>query len=536
MGLDIVNKSRLKRALEGFKSKSDNIYSSKLNETHDLVLPRQTPAKGKGSAQLLSIKGNTFVQYEHIVSVARDARIKTTGINLWDEQWEVGNIGSSGEYRPSNENIRPKNLISVIGGKTYCYSSSAIAWLCLYDVNKTFIRGWNIQPNTTFEVPNNCAFLAFVPWYEPPYKNDICINISDPAINGQYFPYEGHELNLGIDLIVNSDGNPLFPDGLNGIGNIHDEMTPTKAVKRFGVKVFDGTENWVEDNNHYFSITIEDKKEDQYQYVLNNYYPTRNSWAADDKPKSVANVNQSYRFYDQTIGSMAEWKSYLADLYAQGNPLKVVYELAEPIEVTTDSDLSFTYTEGGMEMLVSDGMSATPTGTVTYYHDVQYHDDWRLTAKTFLGNLFADFVKLGRATMTFKDNLVNFSHGIEVKSIKIGKAVISWDEENDGLHIDKGVASESYISAGGVNNKAADTGVNSYMENIHISEQEYQQAEMEYGYYQITKQNPFGTDAILVQVYSTDGGNAVVAEVAVSGNNIILTFFSWGNYRMVIMG
>jgi hypothetical protein len=54
--------------------------------------------------------------------------------------------------------------------------------------------------------------------YGTTYKNDICINISDTSINGQYFPHEKHTYPLDSSVELRGQykldaNNQLYADG-----------------------------------------------------------------------------------------------------------------------------------------------------------------------------------------------------------------------------------------------------------------------------------------------------------------------------------
>ena len=53
------------------------------------------------------------------------------------------------------------------------------------------------------------------------------------------------QINTDGTITESAEGKTrLFPDGLRSAGSIHDDITRTKAIKRIGIKVFDGTETW----------------------------------------------------------------------------------------------------------------------------------------------------------------------------------------------------------------------------------------------------------------------------------------------------
>ena len=71
-------------------------------------------------------------------------------------------------------------------------------------------------------MPNNARYIMFAvyPDYGTTYKNDICINLSDASINGQYFPYEKHTYTL--DSSVTLRGQYKLNNGqLYAVGDVY---------------------------------------------------------------------------------------------------------------------------------------------------------------------------------------------------------------------------------------------------------------------------------------------------------------------------
>ena len=67
------------------------------------------------------------------------------------------------------------------------------------------------------------------------------------------------------------------------------------------------------------------------------------------------------------IITIDSWKAHLADLYAQGNPLTVIYELAEPIEVEYDEkSLTYPVIAGGTEEAIVSEPSTPMRASITY--------------------------------------------------------------------------------------------------------------------------------------------------------------------------
>lgn len=127
--------------------------------------------------------------------------------NIWDEEWEVGSIDNSTGQNVGNSNIiRSKNYISVIPNTTYyfyCGNATPYWNIYFYDKNNNFISRIAHPRNTTFNTPNNCVFIRFREndiQYGTTYNHNICINESNPSINGKYFPYVMYKRYDIVDL------------------------------------------------------------------------------------------------------------------------------------------------------------------------------------------------------------------------------------------------------------------------------------------------------------------------------------------------
>lgn len=78
----------------------------------------------KPMIRLSSVSDATFAPYSNLcpISGRTGGTVYRTGVNVWDEEWEVGSISNStGEDSVSTTTIRSKNYIPVVPGATYYY-------------------------------------------------------------------------------------------------------------------------------------------------------------------------------------------------------------------------------------------------------------------------------------------------------------------------------------------------------------------------------------------------------------------------------
>lgn len=179
-----------------------------------------------------------YYPYNPGTLISNDAEaVETTWVNQWDEEWEVGGIGS-GEPFPDNSQMRSKNYTPVIAGASlYCKTPNAL-FIFWYDANKNYINEYAQVGNSSIVVvPNGARYLKLTDRTRATYDHDICINLSDPAINGQYFPYWKRTLQLGLNSfkVKDSQGNVItITGGLKSAGNVCDEIVGNKYIKRVG--------------------------------------------------------------------------------------------------------------------------------------------------------------------------------------------------------------------------------------------------------------------------------------------------------------
>lgn len=144
--------------------------------------------------------------------------VKSVGFNQWDEEWELGTL-THGQPSFSSTRIRTKNYIPVIGGATYFFKFPWAKFVCSYDDN------YNYLGNIT--ITNNIAALdgqvKHLKWSSytaeaiTTYNNDICINLSDPAKNGTYKPYQSDSADIDVTTIT----------GINTATNVRELIFPT---------------------------------------------------------------------------------------------------------------------------------------------------------------------------------------------------------------------------------------------------------------------------------------------------------------------
>ena len=314
-------------------------------------------------------------------------KVVTTGRNLFDSSTAI-----DGKTIDDNNGAEVKNslgwcstFIPIISGETYFCKGVRINiqayGVHYYDKDKQHINGVGITQNgMTFDAPINAKYIRIHGLYDSSSANTAILNLSDPTINGQYFPYEEHTLDISwIKDIKDTEGVKLFEDGMKSVGTTFDEVGKNKAVKRIRKYVFDGSEPIGEiqlnDDGTAFKVayyTLFETTSNGVHSAISvgaGFYSKYNGgyyfdlWAAGFAavgayvicvPSSVAKTSD-------------EMKEYLKQKYDEGNPLVVYYELAEPIEVEYDEkNLTYPVVAGGTEEAIASEPSTAFRADIGY--------------------------------------------------------------------------------------------------------------------------------------------------------------------------
>lgn len=164
-------------------------------------------------------------------------KLVTIGFNQWDEEKEGGSF-TDGSPSPGPNSFRSKNYIQVFPNTEYSITKGGMdgtTYIEEYDSNKTFIKESNLNiETTTFTTTANTAYikLSFYKsssgWGTNIPDFNICINLSWSGYrNGEYEPYELHELVVDPANWEDANGDKIFPyGGMHGVGTARDFATP----------------------------------------------------------------------------------------------------------------------------------------------------------------------------------------------------------------------------------------------------------------------------------------------------------------------
>lgn len=140
--------------------------------------------------------------------------LESVGFNQWDEEWEVGTYLSN--------TLNSKNPIKVFPSAVYFFAAPTNGEIQYRDSNGIMLYYSGIAANSSFVIPDNCHYITFrmTSPYGTTYNHDICINVSNASLNGQYRPYKKTLIDFA----------ELQPDAENrtvrSAGTVRDSIVP----------------------------------------------------------------------------------------------------------------------------------------------------------------------------------------------------------------------------------------------------------------------------------------------------------------------
>lgn len=340
----------------------------------DYIYSLEQSQAGAGVAWFKKLFPKDYYPYNagELMSVEGLQSHDTVGFNQWDEEWEVGSYGSDGLPIVSDDKIRTKNRISVKPSTAYYFNIGGSINLIIfwYDDNDTVIS-YEVANNSVKTSPANAKYLRFrTNNYGTTYKNDICVNLSDPSRNGEYEPYEKRSYPLDNSLTLR--GIPKL-DASNNLYYDGDEYTSDGKVKRKCAEyTLTGNEGWkyyATDDYFYCNIALGamPSNDNNYQTAVFVGYTQKSS--LDDASNrtnlsftlnsSAHSANNLYVRDTSFNGDLNAFKSHIAGK-------KIVFLLATP---TTEEAEPYQHIQivddFGTEEFVSTGI--IPAGHVTRY-------------------------------------------------------------------------------------------------------------------------------------------------------------------------
>lgn len=296
---------------------------------------------------------------------------KISGFNLWDETWRF----DAGQ-------IKALNLIPVLPNETYYFKCPVALFSSYkYDAAGQSLGAMAIGNNSTFTTDAQTHFIWFSvdgSVYGSTYKGDICINLSNSLLNGQYFPHrefyypiQSGELRGVPKLDANNnltfDGDWQEPDGTR--------------TRRYGA-VDLGTINYSYESSYsrfspglgvVSNIKIPAATDTPNARIIPFKVVTTNEgWAGRGGSENLFCIDPTgyLRFYTTQYSSAAAFKTAMSGVY-------FVYELDTPYTEAGQPFATVERLDNGIEEVVDAGVEAgtrdvvVPVGQdATIYRDL----------------------------------------------------------------------------------------------------------------------------------------------------------------------
>ena len=354
---------------------------------------------GAGVAWFKKLFPKPYYPYNagELISVKTTAH-ETIGFNQWDEEWDIGDIdGITGEFKTGNY-LRSKNLIPVFPNTVYYFNIPDAIVLYEYDADKKGIVNNGqytyhyINPNNTllYTTDSRTRYIAFrnnVSNASQTYHNDICINLSDANLNGQYKPYTKHTYALDSDLelrglfMLDANNNlyangDIYPPSGNvarkfkqvtisgSVGISWSVLTTTSGLKYFYIS----KSNW---NTLYGSMPVNVPLTKDTPAVADKLLVQPSAYANDITAEGIYGYPDNSVAFGFVLDSTKASTSSGFNTWLTSNPITMVYERQTATTETADPYTSAqAIDEYGTEAFVDGRTVEIPVGHNSYFGDV----------------------------------------------------------------------------------------------------------------------------------------------------------------------
>ena len=249
------------------------------------------------------------------------------GVNLWDEEWEVGGLViASGQPYDANDRIRSKNYSPCKPSTSYYVvapsTSLSIFW---YDNNKNYLSRLNVTPNAVQEFPSNAYYFKIVlTGGVTTYNNDISINY--PSTDTSYHAYNGNTYTI------------QFTDGTNPLtvyGGTLDVTSGVLTVDRMKINMTSITDWVVDKSAKRIYKVINAKPATSGSVVALNLLSNRFKSISTDQIYSYTqgvaiSTGSALQFHIDGLTDDADVTQAMVNQYFTDNSTDVVYILATP--------------------------------------------------------------------------------------------------------------------------------------------------------------------------------------------------------------
>lgn len=283
-------------------------YSGALISFNAVALDEITELKANITA-VQSGSGDPSPDNIRLITGWSAANVYRAGVNLWDEEWEVGAISdTTGNNTSSTTRARSKNHIPCLPNTTYYFykSDTPNIRLFYYNANKGFINASSAgSANVLITTPADCYYIRFIGVQSS--LDGVNISINYPSTDHNYHAYVGQTYPISL-------GQTVYGGTLN-------VTTGVLTIDRAMVDL--GTLTWTYSSGYFtFSKSTISAKTGGVYGVICSAYP----YATTGADKTIYETNSYYRIYDSSYTDAATFKTAMTGV-------QLVYPLATPTEV-----------------------------------------------------------------------------------------------------------------------------------------------------------------------------------------------------------
>lgn len=329
---------------------TDSDYALTVTEEHSyklvaVVASDVTPTGTlKPMIRLASDTDATFAPYSNVCPISgwTGAKISVDGVNVWDEETQIGYYNSSGTYISDGTVRSTKNITLVKPSTAYALvvpvnvGNGNRVGVCEYDASGTFLR--RNQSNTYTKADGYVVYTTsadcygirvnFEGAYGATYNNDISINY--PSTDTSYHAYNGATVNIDW-----TDEGAVYGGTLTYIGGGKYSLQDIyKGVTLTGAEAYTWTASGAYQGSFYTSLNNFGfaKRADGGEILACSHLKP-----VPSVPYAIGNImlgagsdnNINMWFADSaTLPDAAAFKAYLAAQFAANTPVQIVARYA----------------------------------------------------------------------------------------------------------------------------------------------------------------------------------------------------------------
>ena len=454
----------------------DATYTVKDVISVDLTLLYGSEIDGMTDAEILAKFESEFPGYHDYTPgtlISNDAEaVETIGVNQWDEEWENGIYSSATGGKSSQSGFyRSANYVPVFPSTEYYYKAAiANTRILFYGDNYEYLGSDNTIANREFTTPANCRYITF--YWQIASSNDVCINLSNPAINGQYFPYWKRGLQLGLNSFKVKDGNGniiTITGGLKSAGSVRDEIVGNKYIRYVATRAYQsGDENnstvttdGHEYTNYALATPIEYDLVEPLIYTMKAGTTEERISPNSDGLSAPFCCDITYSASENNDSESAQYAATAGRLLNShkiwGQDFNGTEDITGELTGVTNLIASGIITGSRLVSTVATGTAPLAVSSTTMVQNLVAEKASKLlTSRTIWGQNFDGSGNISGAisniTTISASGLATISGGVALgTSTKAQAAKMVWEEADNAWHLKGNLYADGFLTAGGIN-------------------------------------------------------------------------------------